>query len=300
MFCAIANASFRGAAKRRTRNPDTIPKLAAGFRVRALRARPGMTNLGSTETMARRPRYSLVLLLALLPAAALAGGLPPGFVYLRDVAPGIAQDMRYAGANNFTGAKVPGYDAPECVLRREAAEALTRVEADLAKQQLGLKVYDCYRPTRAVAAFARWAKSADDGATKRFHPKLDKLRLFSLGYIASHSAHSTGIAVDLTLVPLPTPPAAAFDAAASYGPCTGPAAARAPDTSLDMGTGFDCFDGKSHTASAGLTTEQARLRALLIAAMRQRGFRNYFREWWHFSFGARPALAYDFPIEAHP
>ena len=96
----------------------------------------------------------------LMPAAALAGGLPPGFVYLRDVAPGIAQDMRYAGANNFTGRPLPGYDAAECVLRRAAAEALARVEADLAGQNLGLKVYDCYRPTRAVAAFARWAQAA--------------------------------------------------------------------------------------------------------------------------------------------
>ncbi len=232
------------------------------------------------------------------PAAALAAGLPPGFVYLRDVAPGIAQDMRYAGANNFTGRPLPGYDAAECVLRRAAAEALARVAADLAKQQLGLKVYDCYRPTRAVAAFARWATRADDGTTKRFYPKLDKRRLFADGYIASHSAHSEGIAVDLTLVPLPAPPAAAFDPHAAYGPCTGPADQRTPDTSLDMGTGFDCFDDRAHTASGAITPEQARLRALLVAAMRKRGFRNYFREWWHFSFGRREA--YDFPIRARP
>ncbi len=158
--------------------------------------------------------------------------------------------MRYAGPNNFTGHPLPGYDAPECVLKREAAEALARVEADLAPQHLGLKVYDCYRPTRAVSAFAHWAQSAGDGTTQRFYPKLDKLRLFSLGYIASHSAHSEGIAVDLTLVPLPCRrPAAAFDPHAAYGPCTAPAGQRAPDTSLDMGTGFDCFDDKARTAS---------------------------------------------------
>jgi len=244
---------------------------------------------------------ALMSIALVLPAAALAGGLPPGFVYLRDVAPGIAQDMRYAGPNNFTGHPLPGYDAAECVLKREAAEALARVEADLAKEHLGLKVYDCYRPTRAVSAFAHWSHASEppSAPTKRFYPKLDRLRLFSLGYIASHSAHSTGIAVDLTLVARDakeTTKPAAFDAAAAYGPCTGPAAARAPDTSLDMGTGFDCFDGKSHTASGAVTTEQARLRALLVAVLRQRGFRNYFREWWHFSFGARPARIYDFPI----
>src|SRR5579864_8619433 len=96
---------------------------------------------------AMEPRLVAALSIALAwPAAALAGGLPPGFAYLRDIAPGIAQDMRYAGANNFTGRPLPGYDAAECVLKREAAEALGRVAADLAKQQLGLKVYDCYRP----------------------------------------------------------------------------------------------------------------------------------------------------------
>jgi len=240
-------------------------------------------------------RAALVALL--LPAAAGAASLPPGFVYLRDVDPGIVQDMRYAGFNNFTGRPVPGYAAAECVLRREVAEALAKVQADLAAQNLALKVYDCYRPTRAVAAFANWARSADDAATRRFYPKLDKLRLFSLGYIAAHSAHSEGIAVDLTLVARDAAPAAPFDAHAAYGPCTAPAAQRAPDNALDLGTGFDCFDDKSRTASAGLTREQQRLRALLVAAMRQRGFHNYFREWWHFSYGAR-RQAQDFPIPA--
>ena len=121
--------------------------------------------------------------------------------------------------------------------------------------------------------------------------------MFSLGYIAAHSAHSEGIAVDLTLVPLPAPSAAAFDPHAAYGACTAPVDQRAPDTSLDMGTGFDCFDDKAHTGSGAITPEQAHLRALLVAAMRRHGFRNYFREWWHFSFGARRE-AQDFPIVA--
>ena len=88
---------------------------------------------------------------------------------------------------------------------------------------LGLKVYDCYRPTRAVAAFARWAQQKDDGTTKRFYPALDKRALFAGGYIAAHSAHSTGNAVDLTLVPRPAPLAPPFDPHASYGACTAPA-----------------------------------------------------------------------------
>ena len=232
----------------------------------------------------------------LTPAAALAGYLPPGFAYLRDVDSSIAQDMRYAGPNNFTGRPLPGYDAAECVLRREVALALAKVQADLAAQNLSLKVYDCYRPARAVAAFARWAKSADDSTTKRFYPKLDKRALFA-GYIAAHSAHSEGIAVDLTLVARDAKPAPPYDAHARYGACTAPAAERAPDSSLDMGTGFDCFDAKAHTLSVTVTPDQARSRALLVAAMRRHGFRNYFREWWHFSFGARREPQ-DFPIGA--
>ena len=102
-----------------------------------------------------RHLLTLALLLLALPAAA-REPLPAGFVYLRDVAPSIAQDIRYATPNNFTAAPLPGYGAPECVLRREAAEALARVQADLERQHLSLKTYDCYRPERAVRAFWRW------------------------------------------------------------------------------------------------------------------------------------------------
>ena len=87
---------------------------------------------------------------------------PKGFVYLRDIDPSIQQDMRYAGPNNFTREPVPGYDAPECLLVREAAEALKAVQADLKPMGLSLKVYDCYRPTMAVAAFVDWSKEPDN------------------------------------------------------------------------------------------------------------------------------------------
>ena len=244
-------------------------------------------------------RTALLLIAALLPwPVAAAERLPAGFAYLRDIAPSIAQDMRYATADNFTGQPLPGYGAPECVLRREVAQALSQVQADLARKNLSLKVYDCYRPTRAVRAFVRWAHDgARDSATKRFFPTIEKRRLFAAGYIAAHSVHSTGAAVDLTLVKLPSPPTPPFDPRAAYGACTAPAALRAPDSGIDMGTGFDCFDAKSHTASGAIAAEPQRWRARLVAAMRAHGLRNYFREWWHFSFGPRRAQAYDFPIE---
>ncbi len=241
-------------------------------------------------------RLGLILLFA---AATPAGAreLPPGFVYLRDVAPRVLQEMRYAGADNFTGEPLPGYGAAACVLRRDAALALAKVEADLARRHLTLKTYDCYRPIRAVRAMARWAEGAETGATRRFYPRRDKARLFALGYIAAHSRHSTGTAADLTLVPLPAPRVAPFDPRAHYGACTAPKAQRAPDNSLDMGTGFDCFSRKSWTKSVAITRAEARNRALLGAAMRRRGFKNYFREWWHFEFASpAPRRAYDVPI----
>lgn len=234
-----------------------------------------------------------------LGAPAVAGDPPPGFAYLRDVDAAIRQDMRYATANNFTGKPLPGYDAGECVLKRAAALALARVQADLAKQNLSLKVYDCYRPARAVRAMARWAfgpPSAPD--TSRFYPGLQKSRLFSLGYIAPHSGHSRGVAVDLTVVPRNAPPQAAFDANARYGSCAGPLAARAPDDSLDMGTAFDCFSTHSATRDESIAAEQRANRRILVEAMARHGFRNYHREWWHFSYAAADTRTeYDFAIE---
>ena len=118
--------------------------------------------------------------------------MPQDFVYLRDIDPTILQDMRYAGRDNFTGAPVPGYDAPECVLVRPAAEALAAVQADLRAKGLTLKVYDCYRPARAVAAFVDWAKEPDDPAAKTtYYPNLPKAALFP-DYIATRSGHSRG------------------------------------------------------------------------------------------------------------
>ena len=245
-----------------------------------------------------KPHVLGALLLLILPAAAaVAGEVPPRFVYLRAVAPSIAQEMRYATPHNFTGRRVPGYEAGECVLRRDAALALARVQADLAPRHLSLKVYDCYRPIRAVRAFWRWSQDRASGGDKRFYPREDKLRLFSRGYIASHSRHSSGTAVDLTLTDLPPRKVAPFDRSARYAPCTAPAQKRAPDNSLDMGTGFDCLDVNSYTHSRAVTPAQRHWRDVLDAAMRKRGLRNYFREWWHYEYGT-PRGAYDVPITA--
>jgi D-alanyl-D-alanine dipeptidase len=255
-----------------------------------------------------------ILLLALLLSAfaaspAPAGDMPKDFVYLRDVDPTIRQDMRYAGSGNFTGAKVPGYEAPECVLVRQAAEALKDVQSSLRGKGLTLKVYDCYRPARAVAAFVDWAKEPDDPHAKTtYYPNLPKQALFP-DYIATRSGHSRGATMDLTLVPIDATPQAspateaspATDAAKPRA-CTAPQKGHAPDGSLAMGTSFDCFDVKANTAALGLSQEERANRDALVETMQAHGFANYPKEWWHFTLSPEPypETIFDFPIAPRP
>ena len=227
---------------------------------------------------------------------------PPALVHLRDIDASIFQDIRYAGADNFTGRPLPGYAAAECLLLRDVAEALSRVQKELRQRKLSLKVYDCYRPRRAVRAFRTWVQNPEtDPLLKRFHPNLDKGKLIDLGYIASVSRHSRGDTVDLTIVALPGRRVPAFRRGASYGSCIGPAEARAPDNGVDMGTGFDCFDPLSHTKAAGLAPEQQRWRQTLVDAMAQQGFHNYHKEWWHFTYmPERHGRSFDVTISRRP
>jgi zinc D-Ala-D-Ala dipeptidase len=247
-----------------------------------------------------RLRWASASLAALvtLAGAAHAQTPPSGMVALRTIDPSIRQDMRYAGPDNFTGRPLPGYRKGECYLQRAAALVLKRLQADLAARGLSLKVYDCYRPTRAVAGMARWAGDLHATPdTGRFYPGLNKAHLFALGYIASHSAHSRGVAVDLTIM-LRNANTLPFDPHARYGSCAGPASGREPDDSLDMGTSFDCFSSRSRTHAGGLTPEQRANRDLLLQAMSRYGFHNYFREWWHFTYPAADLRQeYDFPVE---
>jgi D-alanyl-D-alanine dipeptidase len=275
-----------------------------------------MAEAHSVPTRAKRPARvaaAVVLALGILampqperPQASEAHTtLPEPLVYLRDIDPSIIQDMRYAGPDNFTGRRVPGYAAGECVLLREAAEALARVQQRLLARNLSLKVYDCYRPRRAVRAFVAWVKEEADGSDpllKRFHPNIDRSQFIEHGYLAAASRHSNGDTVDVTLVQLPAKAMAPFSPGAVYGPCTGPARERAPDSSVDMGTGYDCFDPMSHTAAAAITSAQRRWRQTLVGAMAQEGFRNYHKEWWHFTLTTvRASRTFNVPIlPRHP
>jgi D-alanyl-D-alanine dipeptidase len=238
------------------------------------------------------------VLLAFTISAALAQALPGGFVYLRDIDPTIIQDIRYAGANNFMGRPLDGYDAAECLVTRVVGLKLKAIQAELAKRKLSLKMLDCYRPARAVADIVAWSKNGKETeAARRYNPAFSKEELFRLGYIANHSQHSTGAALDLTLVDLAADKSAAFDPRKAYADCVAPAAVRAPEGSIDMGTGYDCSDVKAHTAASMITPDQRRWRNELVSVMARQGFVNYSKEWWHFSLPGVSRAAYDFPIE---
>ncbi|HLG85036.1 MAG TPA: M15 family metallopeptidase [Bradyrhizobium sp.] len=242
-------------------------------------------------------RIAILLAVTGLGAQANAQPLPADFVYLRDIDPSIIQDIRYATSNNFTGHRLPGYDAAECVVKRAVGLRLKAVQRELARQNLSLKMFDCYRPTRAVADMVAWSRNGKETAAEhRFNPSFAKTDLFRLGFIAHRSGHSTGAALDLTLVDLKADNSATFDPAKDYADCAAPAAARAPEGSVDMGTGYDCTDPKAYTAASSISPAERHWRNLLVAAMARQGFVNYAKEWWHFSLPGAGGAAYDFPI----
>ncbi len=199
--------------------------------------------------------------------------MPADFVRLRDVAPLAAEDMRYAGPHNFTGAAVDGYQAPVCWLRKDAAAALAKAGQELDTMGWRLVVYDCYRPTRAVAAFLDWAKLPDDPASKaEFYPRENKQDLFKRGYLAERSQHSTGTTVDA-------------------------GALEKDGGALDFGTDYDFLDVRSATESAEVSAAAQATRRKLRAVFERAGFSNYRREWWHFSFKSdRRARASNAPV----
>jgi zinc D-Ala-D-Ala dipeptidase len=189
---------------------------------------------------------------------------PASFVDVATVVPELIVEARYAGSHNFVGRPIKGYEAPRCFLTKPAADALAQVARDLAARDLRLKVFDCYRPTRAVANFVYWAHDLDDTLGKHeFYPDVDKRTLFRDGYISSHSGHSRGSTVDLTVT-------------------------HADGRELDMGTPFDFFSPRSWPSSPNISPAARENRALLASAMRRRGFRPYAKEWWHFTLAHEP------------
>ncbi|MFJ7333326.1 M15 family metallopeptidase [Streptomyces sp. NPDC101110] len=255
-------------------------------------------------TVARALLTAVTVLLAstaLTPAAhaATAPKAPKDFVALGNVDPTIIQEMRYVTPHNFVGERIDGYDQPLCILTRPAAQALHKAQRKLLREGYTLKVYDCYRPQRAVDHFVRWAEDLGDQAMKgEFYPNVDKTRLFADGYIAAKSGHSRGSTLDVTLVRLPAKPTRPYHQGEPLVPCFAPKGERFPDNSVDMGTGFDCFDTLSHTLDPRVQGRQRANRLLLKSTLESLGFVNLAEEWWHYTFKpeAYPDTYFDFPV----
>jgi D-alanyl-D-alanine dipeptidase len=132
-----------------------------------------------------------------------------------------------------------------------------------------------------------------------FYPRVDKSRLFADGYIAERSGHSRGSTVDLTLVELPPDPQPAWTRR-EFGlvSCTAPRRRRFPDNSVSVGTGYDCFDPRSHTRHPRIKGRARRNRLLLQRTMEDAGFEPYANEWWHFTLRDEryPDRYFDFPV----
>ncbi len=226
---------------------------------------------------------------------------PEDFVALGSVDRTIIQEIRYFTPHNFVGERIDGYREPLCILTRPAAEALHKAQQQLLPQGYSLKVYDCYRPQRAVDHFVRWAEDLDDQTMKgEFYPDVDKTRLFQDGYIAEKSGHSRGSTMDLTLVRIPAKPTPPYVPGQPLVPCFALQGERFPDNSVDMGTGYDCFDTLSHTLDPRVQGQQRVNRLLLKDTLEDLGFVNLAEEWWHFTYKpeAYPDTYFDFPVSA--
>lgn len=247
-------------------------------------------------------RFALAILLAVgfAPAASAQPTAPPGFVALADVDPTIIQEIRYFTPHNFVGDPIDGYRQPMCILTREAAEGLERVQRVFVEQGYTLKVYDCYRPQRAVDEFVAWGEDlADQRMKAEFYPRVQKADVFSDGYVAERSGHSRGSTVDITLVKLPAIQIRPYVPGEPLTDCAAPHSNRFPDNTIDMGTGYDCFDPLAHTLDPRVQGEQLKNRLLLKEGLEAQGFVNFENEWWHYTFKPEPFgdSYFDFPVD---
>ena len=201
--------------------------------------------------------------------------LEDGFVYLNDTDDSIIVDLKYYSTENFTGQFVEGYLSNNAILTKESALALSNAQDDFNKLGYSLILYDAYRPQRSVDFFVQWSKNPYDTINKRiYYPDIKKSELFELGYIASKSGHSRGSTVDVSLIEIST------------------------NKVLDMGTIFDYFGIESHTFFNDISEKQKSNRLILYEIMSNNGFKNYSKEWWHFTLKNEPYQKYfDFLVK---
>ncbi|MBQ6509001.1 MAG: M15 family metallopeptidase [Flexilinea sp.] len=198
-----------------------------------------------------------------------------GFVLLSDVVPSIVQEIRYFSTFNFIGDRIDGYEEPCAIATKDAARALKSVSNEMLVRGYRLKIFDAYRPVRAVKHFILWGIEDEDIRMKPyFYPEINKQDTFALGYIAKQSSHSRGSAIDLTLLDMFT------------------------GKELDMGSPFDMFSERSHPDYRGITDEQYENRMILQNSMVRNGFEPYECEWWHFRLADEPFpdTYFNFPV----
>jgi zinc D-Ala-D-Ala dipeptidase len=209
-------------------------------------------------------KYTLTFLICFVFSSFYAQ-LPNGFIYAEDVIPDLEVELRYFTSNNFVGQPIEGYHSNKLILTLESAQALKLVHEALQEQNLCLKVYDGYRPQSAVNHFIKWARDLDDTINKHtFYPDVKKRNLFKDEYIASKSGHSRGSTLDLTIIDGNT------------------------GIPLDMGSAYDFFGQESWIDYTNITEKQKINRQLLQRFMLKFGFRNYPKEWWHFTLRGEP------------
>ena len=188
-----------------------------------------------------------------------------GFVLLADAVPDAIQEIRYYSTYNFVGERIDGYEQPIAIISREAGEALAAASEDAMSQGYRLKIFDAYRPQKAVDHFVRWSKDPNDTRMKEyFYPELDKSALFEQGYIMEKSGHTRGSTVDITLFDMKT------------------------EREVDAGGTFDYFGELSHPDYRGITDEQYEIRMTLRDIMMAAGFTPLEEEWWHFRLDPEP------------
>ena len=221
----------------------------------------------------------LILFLIVINVKFFYGQQPSDFVNLSESIPGLVISLRYGTPKNFLGRVVKGYENPNPLGTKAVAEALQCVQKKLKKRNIGLILYDSYRPQKAVADFLEWASDYSDTIMKRyFYPDNKKEQLFKLGFIASKSGHSRGSTVDVGLIE-----------------CKGDSY-----NIIDMGSAWDYFGPEAATNYINLTKQQLKNRALLQNCMERCGFKPYDKEWWHFTLKSEPYPNTYFNFSMHP
>ena len=186
------------------------------------------------------------------------------FVDITTIIPDIILEIRYYSTYNFVGERINGYKEPISLMTKEAANALKKVNDYLKEKGYLIKIYDSYRPQRAVDHFVNWTKNNDTKMKKYFYPDIEKKDIIPKDYVASKSGHSKGSTIDLTL----------FD--------------MNKGKEIDMGSTFDFFGEISHPDYLNITNEQKKNRKFLIDSMKQFDFEVIETEWWHFYLKNQP------------